>query len=96
MKNKSDIIAAIAEKLNCSQKKAEEAFSVVFGVIEEELKNGNDVCIFKFGVFSVKRKEGRKRRITTTGANEITTDSVKVCFDLAYRLKKEMNQAVKK
>ena len=66
--NKSEMVAAIAERANLSKKDAEKA---LVGFIEETtnaLKNGEKVQLVGFGSFEVKTRAARKGRNPQTKA----------------------------
>lgn len=50
--NKKELIAKLAEKMDCTKKAAEEALDAVSAVITEALVEGQDVKISGFGTFS--------------------------------------------
>ena len=52
--NKTDLIAAVAEKSALSKKDAEKAVNAFVTTIEETLKNDEKVQIVGFGVFEAK------------------------------------------
>ena len=57
--NKTELIAAIAEKTELSKKDAEKALSAMVEAITEELKEGNKVQLIGFGSFEVKIRAAR-------------------------------------
>ena len=58
--NKTELIAAVAEKAELSKKDAEKAVNAVVSTIEETLKSGEKVQIVGFGVFEAKSRPARK------------------------------------
>ena len=58
--NKTDLIAAVAEKSELSKKDAEKAVTAILGSIEESLKAGEKVSIVGFGTFEAKVRPARK------------------------------------
>lgn len=63
---KTELAKLVAEKAELSQKKANEAVSAVFDVIQGAVAEGNDVVIPGFGSFSTKTvaaKEGEFRGV---------------------------------
>ncbi len=65
--NKTELIAAVAEKTGLKKKDAEAAVAAVFGTIAEELKAGNKVQLIGFGSFEVKERAAREGRNPRTG-----------------------------
>lgn len=70
--NKSDLVAAMAEKSNLSKKSCEDALDAFVASIEGVLKNGDKVKLLGFGTFEVK---GRAARI---GRNPRTKEPVDI------------------
>ena len=52
--NKTDLIAAVAEKSELSKKDAEKAVVAFLSAVEESLKAGDKVSIVGFGTFEAK------------------------------------------
>ena len=65
--NKTELVAAIAEKAGLSKKDAENAVKAFADTIAEELKNGNKVQIVGFGTFEVSERAAREGRNPNTG-----------------------------
>lgn len=57
--NKSELIAAVAEKAALSKKDAEAAVSAVLDVIADTLAEGEEVRLVGFGSFEVKHRKER-------------------------------------
>ncbi|MEA4920742.1 MAG: HU family DNA-binding protein [Clostridiaceae bacterium] len=57
--NKTELIAAIAEKTELSKKDAEKALGAVIEAVTEELEAGNKVQLIGFGSFEVKTRAAR-------------------------------------
>ena len=66
---KSDIVAAVADKLDLSKKQAEMAVDTVFNTIRDGLKNKEKVEISNFGNFEVRTRAARTGRNPRTGAD---------------------------
>ena len=60
--NKTELIAAVAEKATISKKDAENAVSAVIASITESLAGGEKVQIAGFGTFEVRERGERKGR----------------------------------
>ena len=67
--NKTELVAAIAEKADLSKKDAEGAVKAFADVIAEELKNGNKVQTVGFGTFEVSERAAGEGRNPPTGEN---------------------------
>lgn len=65
--NKTEFIAALAEKTGTSKKAAGEALNAVLSVITDTLKNGEDVAIAGFGKFYVADVAEKEARNLQTG-----------------------------
>ncbi len=66
--NKTEFIAAIAEKAELSKKDAEQALKAFTDVVEEELKKGEKIQLVGFGTFEVSERAAREGRNPQTGA----------------------------
>ena len=60
--NKTELIAAVAEKTGLTKKDAERVVSAAFDTITAELKAGEKVQISGFGIFEVKERDARVGR----------------------------------
>jgi len=65
--NKTELIAAIAEKAELSKKDAEKALNAFTATVTESLKKGEAVTLVGFGSFEVKNKPERKGKNPRTG-----------------------------
>lgn len=66
--NKSEMVAAIAEKASLSKKDAEKALTAFIDEITAALKKGEKVQLVGFGSFEVKPRAARKGRNPQTKA----------------------------
>ena len=66
--NKSDLVAAIAEKAEMSKKDAEKALKAFEEVVTETLALGDKVQLVGFGTFDVAERAAREGRNPQTGA----------------------------
>ena len=57
--NKTDLVAAVAERSGLTKKDAERVVSATFDTITAELVKGEKVQISGFGIFEVKAREAR-------------------------------------
>ena len=60
--NKSDLIAAIAAKTECTKKDAEATLNAFVDVVTEALVKGDKVQLVGFGSFEVRKRAARKGR----------------------------------
>ena len=66
--NKVELVAAVAEKAELSEKDAEKAVAAVFAAIEEAVAAGDKVQLVGFGTFEVRERAARTGRNPQTGA----------------------------
>ena len=60
--NKTELIAAVAEKANVTRKESEAVVAATFDAIVDALKNGEKVQLVGFGSFEVKHRAARAGR----------------------------------
>lgn len=65
--NKTELIAAVAEKANLSKKDAEAAVSAVLDAVTDELVKGGKVQLIGFGSFEVRDRAAKQGRNPKTG-----------------------------
>ncbi len=65
--NKTELVAAIAEKTELTKKDAEKALAAFTEVVAEELKAGNKIQLVGFGTFEVAKRAAREGRNPQTG-----------------------------
>ena len=65
--NKTELIAAIAEKTELSKKDSEKALKAFIDVVTEELKKGEKIQLVGFGTFEVSERAAREGRNPQTG-----------------------------
>lgn len=65
--NKTELVAAIAEKADLSKKEAEAAVKAFIDSVAEELKKGEKVQLVGFGTFEVSERAARQGRNPQTG-----------------------------
>ena len=65
--NKTELIAAVAEKAEISKKDAEKAVKAFTDVVSEELVNGGKIQLVGFGTFEVSERPAREGRNPRTG-----------------------------
>lgn len=88
--NKQEFIAAVAEKVGCSNVEAAKAVNAVLDVIQEEMKAGNKIILTGFGQFEARERGAR------TGVNPATGESIKIaaCKVPAFKAGKGLKDAV--
>ena len=66
--NKTEFIAAVAEKAEISKKDSEKALKAFINVVTDELKKGEKVQLVGFGTFEISERAAREGRNPLTGA----------------------------
>ena len=66
--NKTELVAAMAEKAGLSKKDAEAALKAFTETVAEELKKGEKIQLVGFGTFEVSERAAREGRNPQTGA----------------------------
>lgn len=79
--NKTELIAAVAEKAGLSKKDADKALAAVIDSIAAELKAGKKVALVGFGTFEVKARAARN------GINPKTGETIKIAASKAPAFK---------
>ncbi len=70
--NKTELIAAVAEKTGLTKKDAERVINATFETVTESLKKGDKVQVSGFGIFEVKTREAR------VGRNPRTKETIQI------------------
>ena len=70
--NKTELIAAVAEKSGLTKKDAERAVSATFEAISTSLIAGDKIQVSGFGIFEVKAREAR------VGRNPRTKEEIQI------------------
>lgn len=65
--NKTELVAAFAERMELTKKDAEKALAVFTDIVTEELVKGERVAITGFGTFEVANRAEREGRNPATG-----------------------------
>ena len=87
--NKTELIAAVAEKAEISKKDAEKAFT---DAVAEELAKGGKVQLVGFGNFEVSERPAREGRNPRTGETMTIAASKTPKFKPGKALKDEINK----
>ena len=90
--NKTELIAAVAEKTGLTKKDAERVVSATFETVTETLKKGDKVSVSGFGIFEVKAREAR------IGRNPRTKEEIKIPATKlpAFKASKTLKDAIAK
>ena len=90
--NKTELIAAIAEKAGLTKKDAERALNATIDAITETLAKGDKVQVAGLGSFEVKNREAR------TGRNPQTGETIQIAASKlpAFKAAKALKDAVAK
>ncbi len=89
--NKSQLIKAVAEKSELSQKQVAETWNLIEATILENLEQGEKVQLSGFGTFEVRERAERKGRNPMTG-EVVTVPACKyLAFASAKAIKKNLN-----
>ena len=90
--NKTELIAAVAEKAELSKKDAEKAVKAFTDAVAEELVKGGKVQLFGFGTFEVAERAAREGRNPKTGNAMPIPASKTPKFKAGKALKDEVNK----
>ena len=90
--NKTELIAAVAEKAGLTKKDAERALNAAFDAITASLVAGDKVQVSGFGIFEAKKREAR------TGRNPRTKETIQIPATRlpAFKASKTLKDAVAK
>ena len=89
--NKTELIAAVAEKAELSKKDAEKALEAFTDVVSEELVKGEKIQLVGFGTFEVAEREEREGRNPKTGEKMMIAASRSPKFKAGKALKDMVN-----
>ena len=90
--NKTELVAAIAEKTDLTKKDAELALTAVVESITEALVKGDKVQLIGFGSFEIKNREAREARNPRTGETIKVAASKAPVFKAGKALKDKVAQ----
>ena len=79
--NKTELVAAIADKTELSKKDSEKALKAFIDVVGEELKKGEKIQLVGFGTFEVTERAAR------TGKNPQTKEEIQIPASKAPKFK---------
>ena len=89
--NKTELIAAVAEKAEISKKDAEKAVKAFTDVVSEELVNGGKIQLVGFGTFEVSKRPAREGRNPRTGETMTIAATKTPKFKVGKALKDMVN-----
>lgn len=85
--NKTELIAAVAEKTDLSKKDADAAVSAVLGAMTDALKAGDKIQLVGFGTFEVRNRAAKQGRNPRTGETMTVPASKVPAFKAGKALK---------
>lgn len=90
--NKTELVAAVAEKTGMSKKDSEKAVNAAFDSITEALAAGDKVQLVGFGAFEVKERNAR------VGRNPKTKEAIEIPASrvASFKVGKALKDAVAK
>ena len=89
--NKTELIAAVAEKAELSKKDAEKAIKAFTDVVSDELVKGEKIQLVGFGTFEVAERAAREGRNPKTGETMSIAASKTPKFKAGKALKDMVN-----
>lgn len=89
--NKTELVAAIAEKTNLTKADSEKALKAFTEVVAEELKKGEKITLVGFGTFEVSERAAREGRNPLTGETINIAASKSPKFKAGKALKDSLN-----
>lgn len=89
--NKTELVAAIAEKAGISKKDADAAVAAFVATVTDAMKAGDKVALIGFGTFEAKNRAAR------TGINPKTKETIKIAATKvpAFKAGQALKNAVK-
>ncbi len=90
--NKTELIAAVAEKADLSKKDAEKVVKAFTDVVTEALVNGEQVQLVGFGTFAVSERAAREGRNPSSGKTITIAASKAPKFKAGKALKDAVNK----
>ena len=88
--NRTELVAAMAEKSQLSKKDAESALKAFIDVVSEEMQKGEKIQLVGFGTFEVSERAAREGRNPQTGK----TMSIAACKVPKFKVGKALKDAV--
>ncbi len=88
--NKTELVAAMAEKAGLSKKDAEAALKAFTETVTDELKKGEKIALVGFGTFEVSERAAREGRNPQTGE----TMKIAACKAPKFKAGKALKDAI--
>ena len=88
--NKTELVAAVAEKAEISKKDSEKALKAFVDVVTEQLKADDKVQLVGFGTFEVSKRAAREGRNPQTGK----TMKIAACTAPKFKAGKALKDAI--
>ena len=88
--NKTELVAAVAEKAEISKKDSEKALKAFVDVVTEQLKAEDKVQLVGFGTFEVSKRAAREGRNPQTGK----TMKIAACKAPKFKAGKALKDAI--
>lgn len=88
--NKTELVAAVAERAEISKKDSEKALKAFVDVVTEQLKADDKVQLVGFGTFEVSKRAAREGRNPQTGK----TMKIAACKAPKFKAGKALKDAV--
>lgn len=88
--NKTELVAAVAEKAEISKKDSEKALKAFVDVVTEQLKGDDKVQLVGFGTFEVSKRAAREGRNPQTGK----TMKIAACKAPKFKAGKALKDAI--
>ena len=88
--NKTELVAAIADRAELSKKDSEKALKAFVDVVTEELKKEHKVQLVGFGTFEVTKRAAREGRNPQTGK----VMNIEACKAPKFKALKSLKDAV--
>ena len=90
--NKTELVAAVAQKAEISKKDAEKAVNAVTAAITDAMCSGDKVQLVGFGTFEVRTRDARKGKNPRTGEDNNIAASKVPAFKAGKALKDVVNK----
>ena len=90
--NKTELVAAVAERAEISKKDSEKALKAFVDVVTEQLKADDKVQLVGFGTFEVSKRAAREGRNPQTGK----TMKIAACKAPKFKAGKALKDAINK
>ena len=89
--NKTELIAAVAEKAEISKKDSEKALKAFIDVVTDELKNGEKIQLVGFGTFEARARKEREGKNPQNGEKVVIPAATIPAFKAGKAFKDAVN-----